>query len=710
MKAFDTNKIKNVVLLGHQGSGKTTLAEAMLFEAGETTRRGTVEGQNTVSDYHEIEQKRGNSMFATLLHLNWKEDKVNIIDTPGFDDFIGEVISSLRVADLGVMVLNAQNGVEVGTEIIWEYIQKFLTPTVFVINQLDNDKANFDDTVEQAKSRFGNNVTVVQFPYNSGTDFNGIVDVLKMVMYQFPDDGGRPEKVEIPAEVRGRAEDLHNELIEAIAVNDESLMELYFEQGELTENEMAKGLKKAIVQQDIFPLFCCSAKQNMGSGRVLGFIADHGPAPHEVPAIKTIEGEKLVCDASGEPVVFVYKTAHEQNLGNLSFFKVYSGTLTSGTDLINTANSSHERINQIYTLNGKQRVNLNEMKAGDIGVTVKLKNTGSNTTLSPKHHEVVIEPIVFPSPRIRVAIDAENKADMEKLAQILHQLHGEDPTLQIEFSKELKQTLISGQGELHLQLTKWRINEQNGKLAFDYVRPKIEFRETITKSTNSVYRHKKQSGGAGQFGEVHMLIEPYYEGMPAPKDLNVRNTDEIDLPWGGKLVVNNCVVGGAIDAKYMNAITKGIQEKMEDGPLTGSYVRDVRVSVYDGKMHAVDSNDMSFKLAASQAFKNGFQDANPQLMEPVCDVEVMVTEEGMGDVMGDLQTRRAMIMGMEAAGHYQIIKAKVPLMELYKYSSTLRSLSQGRAKHRQAFAEYAAVPRDIQDRLIAEHKSSTDEE
>jgi len=706
MKAFNTNNIKNVALLGHQGSGKTTLAEAMLFEAGETTRRGTVEGKNTVSDYHEIEQKRGNSVFSSLMHLKWKEDKINIIDTPGFDDFIGEVISSLRVADLGVMVLNAQNGVEVGTEIIWEYVKKFQTPTIFTINQVDNDKANFDDTVEQAKDRFGSNVTVVQFPYNAGNDFNSIVDVLKMVMYQFPDDGGKPDKVEIPSEVRGKAEDLHNELIEAIAVNDENLMELYFEQGELSENEMAVGLKTAIVQQDIFPLFCCSAKQNMGSGRVLGFIADHGPAPNEVPPIKTIEGKEIKCDSNGEPVLFMYKTAHEQNLGNLSFFKVYSGTLTSGTDLVNSSNSSHERINQIYNLNGRQRASVNELKAGDIGVTVKLKNTGSNTTLAPKGSDLVIEPIVFPSPRIRVAIEAENKSDMEKLAQLLNQLHGEDPTLIIQFSKELKQTLLSGQGELHLQLTKWRIKELNSKLGFSYIRPKIEFRETITKSTNSVYRHKKQTGGAGQFGEVHMLIEPYSEGMAPPKDLNVRNTDEIALPWGGKLVFNNCVIGGAIDTKYMNAITKGIMEKMEDGPLTGSYVRDIRVSVYDGKMHPVDSNDMAFKLAASQAFKNGFQDARPQLMEPVCDVEIMATGEGMGDVMGDLQTRRAMIMGMDSRGHYQIIQAKVPLMELYKYSSTLRSLSQGRAKHTQKFAEYAPVPRDVQENLISAHQKS----
>ncbi len=706
MKAFNTNNIKNVALLGHQGSGKTTLAEAMLFEAGETTRRGTVEGKNTVSDYHEIEQKRGNSVFSSLMHLKWKEDKINIIDTPGFDDFIGEVISSLRVADLGVMVLNAQNGVEVGTEIIWEYVKKFQTPTIFTINQVDNDKANFDDTVDQAKDRFGSNVTVVQFPYNAGNNFNSIVDVLKMVMYQFPNDGGKPEKVEIPEGVRGKAEDLHNELIEAIAVNDESLMELYFEQGELSENEMAAGLKTAIVQQDIFPLFCCSAKQNMGSGRVLGFIADHGPAPNEVPSINTVNGKEIKCDSSSEPVLFMYKTAHEQNLGNLSFFKVYSGTLNSGADFVNSSNGTHERINQIYNLNGRQREAVNQLKAGDIGVTVKLKNTGSNTTLAPKGSDLVIEPIVFPSPRIRVAIEAENKSDMEKLAQILTQLHGEDPTLIIDFSKELKQTLLSGQGELHLQLTKWRINELNKKLGFEYIRPKIEFRETITKSTNSVYRHKKQTGGAGQFGEVHMLIEPYTEGMAPPKDLNVRNTDEITLPWGGKLVFNNCVIGGAIDTKYMNAITKGIMEKMEDGPLTGSYVRDIRVSVYDGKMHAVDSNDMAFKLAAAQAFKSGFKDAKPQLMEPVCDVEVMATEEGMGDVMGDLQTRRAMIMGMESSGHYQIIKAKVPLMELYKYSSTLRSLSQGRAKHTQQFAEYAPVPRDIQEKLIAAHQES----
>ena len=703
MKAFNSEKIKNLAVFGHAGCGKTTMLESMLFEAKQITRRGTVEDGNTVSDYHEIEQKRKNSVFSSLTHLIWKDNKINIIDTPGYDDFVGEVISALRVADTGIMVLNAQHGVEVGTELIWEYTEKFNAPMMFVVNQVDADKADFDATVEQAQERFGANVAVVQFPYNQGRDFNAIVDVLKMVMYEFPADGGRPNKVPIPADVADKAETLHNELVEAIAVNDEGLMELFFEKGELSEEEMAKGLKISMMKHEIFPLFCCSAKLNMGTGRVLGFARDIAPAAIDTKVIKLENGKTVTRDPKGDTVMFVFKTVSEAHLGDMSLFKVSSGTVRTGDDLVNSVSGHSERINQLYVLNGKNRTQVNELKAGDIGATVKLKATATNSTLHPKGKTYSVRPIVFPAPCIQVALTTENKNDMEKLSLALHEMTTKDPTLVLEHSKELKQILLSGQGELHLAVAKWEIeNHQN--IAFDYIEPKIPFRETIQKAVKSHYKHKKQSGGSGQFGEVHILVEPYYEGMANPDGLNVRHTDVIDLEWGGKLVMNNCIVGGAIDAKYMSAITKGILEKMMDGPLTGSYVRDIRVSVYDGKMHAVDSNDMAFKIAAAQAFKQAFNEANPQLMEPLYDVEVLVDSEFMGDIMSDLQTRRAMIMGIETAGHYQKVIAKVPLIELYKYSSTLRSLSQGRAKHTQKFAEYGAVPNDVQQKLVAKHQ------
>lgn len=706
MKAYTTDKVKNVVLLGHTGSGKTTLAEAMLFEAGAISRRGAVEDQNTVSDYHEIEHKRKNSLFGTLMHVSWKDNKINIIDTPGLDDFVGEVISSLRVADNAVVVLNAQSGVEVGSELIWEYVTEFETPALFVVNHLDSDKADFSMTVEQAKNRFGDAVTVVQYPFNPGNGFNAIIDVLKMTMYEFPEDGGKPEKKPIPASEKAKAEELHNDLVEAVAVNDETLMELYFDQGELTEEQMTKGLKMAMMKQEVFPLFCTSAKQNMGSGRVMGFIRDIAPSAAEMPPADRKSGKRLACDPKGDLCLFVYKTVSEPHLGDMSFFKVFSGTLKTGQELVNAETDTSERFSQIFLVNGKNREQVNQLMAGDLGATVKLKNTHTNDSLHEKGKQLRIAPIEFPPPRITVAITTENKADLEKVAQGLNQLHEEDPTLHLVQSYELREMQLSGQGELHLQIVKWKL-KNHYKVAVDFIKPKIPFRETIRKGVETHYRHKKQSGGSGQFGEVHMFIEPYTEGMPNPSNYNVRSTEVVELDWGGKLVFNNCIVGGSIDTKFMAAIMKGIMEKMNDGPLTGSYVRDVRVSVYDGKMHPVDSNDMAFKLASMMAFRQGFQEAKPQLMEPVYDVEVLVAEDAMGDVMSDLQTRRAMIMGIEAEGHYQKIKARVPLMELYKYSSTLRSLSQGRAKHTQVFADYAAVPSEIQGDLIAEYKSAT---
>ncbi len=699
MKTFKTTNIRNITLLGHSGCGKTTFGECMLFEGGMIKRRGTVEDQNTVSDYSDLEKQRGNSITSTLLCTQWKGDKINIIDTPGFNDFVGEVIAALRVADTGVMLLNTQNGVEVGSEIIWEYTEKFKTPMIFVANQLDHEKADFDKTVEQAKNRFGGNVTVVQYPLNQGDGFDTIVDVLKMTMYKFPAEGGKPEKIPIPESEMGRAAKLHNDLVESIAENDESLMEIYFDSGSLTEEEMTKGLKISMVKHDIFPLFCCSSAKNMGSGRVMGFLHDIAPSAKDVPAVERKSGKTLECSSEGPAVAFIYKTISEPHLGDMSFFKVYSGKISVGDELVNSVTGNTERFSQLYVMNGKTRDSVESFSAGDIGATVKLKSTHTNNTLHPKGQPYNIAPIEFPNSRFRVAVKTDNKNDYEKLSMALHQIKEEDPTIIINQSQELKQTIVQGQGELHLNMLKKKLeNVFKVKVAFE--EPKIPYRETITKSASSSYRHKKQSGGSGQFGEVHMLVEPYTEGMAPPPNLNVRKVEEIDLDWGGKLVFNNCIVGGSIDNKYMPAIIKGIMEKMTNGPLTGSYVRDIRVSVYDGKMHPVDSNEMAFKLAGQHAFKEAFGNCGPQILEPIYLVSVLVSPESMGDVMSDLQNRRGIIEGMDADGHYQKITAKVPLSEMHSFSSTLRSLTQGRANFNMEYLEYSNIPYELQSKLI----------
>jgi elongation factor G len=681
----------------------------MLFEAGAISRRGTVEEGNTISDYSALEQERGNSIFSTLMHCSWKDSKINIIDTPGSDDFVGEVVSSLKVADTAVMVLNAKNGVEVGTELIWDYIEEFHTPAMFVVNQVDHEKADFEATLEQAINRFGPKVLAFQYPYNPGNGFNAIIDALRMVMYVFPPDGGKPEKQDIPASEKDRAMAMHNALVEAAAEESEGLMEHFFEAGTLTEEELADGLRIGISKQDIFPLFCCSSTQNMGSGRIMGFINDICPAPSERPPKLLQDGNRLPCQVEGPATAFIYKTISEPRVGIVSYFKVYSGVLKTGDELVNATNGVVERFSSLFLANGKNRDNIDELRAGDLGVTVKLKNTHTNQTLNTKGTNREIAKIKFPEPRLHVAVEPPSKNDMEKLMRALHGIQEEDPTVVIEQSATLKQTLLHAQGQLHLDLIKYRIEQMNG-VSMDFIRPRIPYRETITKEANEQYRHKKQTGGAGQFAEVHMRIEPYHEGMPPPSGLNVKSTDIEELPWGGKLVFLWCIVGGSIDVKFSNAIKKGILQKMEEGPLTGSNCQDIRVSIYDGKMHPVDSNDMAFMLASTQAFKAAFQHAAPQLLEPIYNLEILCADDVMGDIMGDLQTRRAIIMGMDSEGHYQKIIAKVPLAELHEYSSTLRSLSQGRAKFQQKFLEYSPVPMDIQQKLIHAHKEEQDEE
>ena len=710
MASFDTSHVKNIALLGHAGSGKTTLAECMLFEAGLTTRRGTVEERNTVADFYELEKERGNSIFSKLLHTQWRGYKINIIDTPGYDDFAGEVVSALRVADTGVMLLNANFGVEVGADIIWEYTEKFKTPMVFAVNKLDQDKADFEKTVAQAKEHFGRNITVVQYPLNQGLEFNGIVDVLRMTVYQFPPEGGKPAKIPIPEAEREKAERLHKELIEAIAENDETLMEKYFDKGELDEDEMRYGLKKAMINHDLFPLFCLSAKKNMGSGRLMGFIDNVCPAANEMPPQTSKSGETVKCDANEAACIFIYKTNAEPHIGETSYFKVYSGTVRPGMELVNESDGVTEKLNQIFIVEGEKRTSVNELVAGDIGATIKLKHTHVNNTLHAKGKRYELEPIEFPQPLMSIAIESTQKGDEEKLSQALHQVQEEDPTVRVELSQELRQTILHCQGELHLSVVKWKLEHIARNLQVKFSRPRIPYRETIRKTVQSSYRHKKQSGGAGQFAEVYMQVEPFYEGMADPKNFNVRGRDEYKLDWGGKLVFLNCIVGGAIDQRFLPSILKGVMEKMQEGPLTGSHVRDVRVSVYDGKMHAVDSNDISFKIAGLMAFKQAFQQADPQILEPLYQLTVLCPDELTGAIISDLQSRRAVIEGMDAESHFTKISVRVPLAEMQDYSSSLRSITQGRAKFRMSFSEYGVVPFEVQRRLIDEYHKVGKEE
>lgn len=706
---FDTSHVKNIVLLGHAGSGKTALAECLLYEAGLISRRGTIAERNTVGDYHELEQERGNSIFSKLMHTKWRGYKINIIDTPGYDDFVGEVLSALRVADTGIMLLNAAMGVEVGTDIIWQYTEQFKTPMIFVVNHLDNEKADFDHTVQQAKEHFGNKITVVQYPLQQGEGFHCIVDVLRMTMYKFKDAGGKPEKLAIPETERAKADRLHKELIEAVAGNDETLMEKYFDKGELDEDEIKNGMKSAMIHHDLFPLFCLSAERNMGAGRLMGFIDNVCPSANEMPPQESVKGQMLPCDAKAPVCAFIYKAVSEPHVGELSFMKVFSGSLKTGMELINENTGVSERISQLFVMEGNKRINVNELSAGDIGATLKLKNTHVNNTLHERSADYELKPVVFPAANMSIAISTQKKGEEEKLAAALHQLKEEDPTIVVEVSQELKQTLLHCQGDMHLAVIKWKLQHQY-KVDVAFAAPKIPYRETIQTAAEAVYRHKKQSGGAGQFGEVHMRIEPWYEGMPDPAGLNVRNRDIHQLSWGGTLAFYNCIVGGAIDLRFLPSILKGVMEKMQNGPLTGSYVRDVRVSVFDGRMHPVDSNDISFKIAGLMAFKNAFQLAAPQLLEPIQQVEVLCPDDITGAVMGDLQTRRALVEGIDTEGNFTKIIAKVPLAEMDDYSSSLRSLTQGRAKFSMRFHEYAVVPFELQRKLTEAYSKTGKEE
>lgn len=718
MKVYKTNEIKNIALIGNAGSGKTTLAEAMLFECGLIKRRGTVEGKNTVSDYFPVEKEYGYSVFSTLLSYEWKDKMMNFIDCPGSDDFVGNVVSALNVADMALMVVDATNGVEVGTVNQFRYTDELNKPVVVLINQLDHEKADYDNTLNSLRELYGNKIVPVQYPVGTGASFDGIVDVLKQKLYKWKPGATAPDVLEIPESEKERAEEYYKVLLEAAAENDEELMEKYFDQGTLSEEEMREGIHKGMIDRSLFPVFCASAEKNMAVHRIMNFLSMVAPSPNDVAAPVNSQGEEVKPDANAPTSLFFFKTTIEPHIGEVSYFKVMSGKVKEGEDLNNTNRNSRERLAQLYSVSGQIRNKVEELQAGDIGAAVKLKDVRTGNTLNAKGVEHTFDFIKYPEPRYRRAIKAVNESNSEKMSEALTRMKEEDPTWLVEVSKELKQTIVSGQGEFHLKTLKWRL-ENNDKIEVEFIEPRIPYRETITKQSRADYRHKKQSGGAGQFGEVHLIVEPYNEDMPMPEvyrfngqEFKVQNRDTqvVELDWGGKLVFVNSIVGGAIDARFLPAILKGIMGRMEQGPLTGSYARDVRVIVYDGKMHPVDSNEISFMLAGRNAFSSAFKNAGPKILEPIYDVVVSVPGEYMGDVMSDLQGRRAMIMGMESEKGFEKLKARVPLKEMSSYSTSLSSITGGRASFSMKFAGYELVPSDVQDRLLKEYEAQEKED
>ena len=718
MRVYQTNEIKNIALLGSAGSGKTTLAESMLFGAGIIKRRGTVEAKNTVCDYFPVEQEYGYSVFSTVFHVEWNNKKLNIIDCPGSDDFVGGAITALNVTDQAVILINGQYGPEVGTQNNFRYTEKLKKPVIFLVNQLDSDKCDFDNVMNSMKEIYGSKCVQIQYPTATGAGFNSIIDVLLMKKYSWKPEGGAPIIEEIPAEEMDKAMELHKALVEAAAENDETLMEKFFETETLTEDEMREGIRKGLVARSIFPVFCVCAGKDMGVRRLMEFLGNVVPFVNEMPKVHNTRGEEVAPDPNGAESVYFFKTAVEPHIGEVSYFKVMSGSIKVGDDLTNADRGSKERIGQLFACAGSNRIPVEQLNAGDIGCTVKLKDVKTGNTLNGKGVEQHFDFIKYPNPKYMRAIEAVNSQETEKLMAALLKMRQEDPTWIIEQSKELRQTIVKGQGEFHLRTLKWRL-ENNEKIQTVFKEARIPYRETITKQAKAEYRHKKQSGGAGQFGEVHLIVEPYAEGMPDPTvykfngqefKMNIKGKEEKTMPWGGKLVFINSVVGGAIDTRFMPAILKGIMDCMERGPLTGSYARDVRVVVYDGKMHPVDSNELSFTLAARHAFSDAFKIAGPKILEPIYDLEVYVPGDYMGDVMSDLQGRRAMIMGMDSEAGYQKLQAKIPLKELASYSISLSSLTGGRASFTTKFSSYELVPNELQQTLIAEHEAEVKDE
>ena len=718
MKVYQTNEIKNIALLGNDGAGKTTLTEALLYEAGIISRRGRITQKNTVSDYFPVEQEYGYSVFSTVFHVEWNNKKLNIIDCPGADDFVGAAMTALNVTDTALLLINGQYGPEVGTQNHFRYTEKLGKPVIFLVNQLDSEKCDYHQVLDSLIGIYGPKVIPIQYPLNEGPDFNSLIDVLLMKKYSWKPEGGAPIIEDIPAEEMEKAMEMHRALVEAAAENDEGLMEKFFETEALTEDELRLGIRRGLATRSMFPVFCVCATKDMGVRRLMEFLGNVVPFVDEMPQVHNTRGEEVMPDPNAPTSLYFFKTANEPHIGGVQYFKVMSGKVHEGDDLTNTDRGSKERMAQLFCCAGANRIKVEELVAGDIGCTVKLKDVRTGNTLAGKDCDHRFNFVRYPDPKYIRAVKAENEGDTEKMVAAIQKMAQEDPTWILEQSKELRQTLVKGQGEFHLRTLKWRM-ENNEKIGIKFEEPKIPYRETITKAARADYRHKKQSGGAGQFGEVHLIVEPYYDGMPDPTSykfgnqefkINAKSKEEVDLEWGGKLVFINSVVGGAIDTRFMPAILKGIMSRMEQGPLTGSYARDVRVIVYDGKMHPVDSNELSFMLAGRHAFSDAFKEAGPKLLEPIYDVEVFVPGDKMGDVMSDLQGRRGMIIGSESESGYEKLIAKVPLKSLSSYSTTLSSITGGRASFIMKFASYELVPTDIQQKLMKEFEEQNKEE
>jgi len=702
MKNYNTQSIRNVVLLGATKSGKTTLAESLLFEGKVIDRRGTVEEKNTVCDFNDLEKLNQRSIFATPFYSEFMDKKFNFIDAPGADDFIGGAYSGFKVCESGVLVINAQQGVEVGTEIIMRHAAEHNLPIVIAVNQLDADKADWDVVQNSLKESIGGKIVNIQFPVNTGAGFDGFVDVLMNKYYHFKDDKGTREDLDIPAEYADQAEEYRQALIEKAAEFDDSLMEKFFETGELSEDEIRAGLSIGVKNGEAYPVFCVSAKKEIGVKRMLEFVKNVCPAPE--------------CKAEDPVSLFIYKNDVEAHLGEVSYFKVMSGTLTTGAELEDPVSGNKERLSAIYVAAGQKKEAVQQLSAGDFGCVVKLKNGKSGITLSQIGSGISYDKIAYPAPKYSCAIKAKVQQEDQKLGEALKKIASVDPTIIVGYSRELRQTIINCNGEQQLNIIKWQINNDY-KLDVEIFAPKVPYRETITKTATAQYRHKKQSGGAGQFGEVHLLVTPAEGELNTKfkidgKDvvLNVKTSETTDLEWGGKLEFYNCVVGGAIDLSFMPAILKGIKEKMTEGPLTGSYARDIRVFVYDGKMHPVDSKEIAFIIAGRNAFKEAFRNAGPKILEPIYDVEVMTPSEYQGAVMSDLQNRRGMLGDMGADKGFAILKARVPLAELYRYSTTLSSITSGSATFSMKFADYQPVPADVQTNLLKTYMESEKEE
>lgn len=718
MKIFQTKDIKNIALLGNKGAGKTTLTESLLFEVGAISRKGHVSQKNTVSDYFPVENEYGYSVFSTVFHTEYNNKKLNFIDCPGSDDFIGAALTAMTVTDTAIIVVNNQFGPEVGTQNHFRYTEKLGKPVIFLLNQLDAEKSDYNQSVERLRELFGSKVVQIQYPLNEGPSFNTLIDVLLMKKLTWTKEGGDPVVEDIPSDELDKATELHHALVEAAAENDEALMEKFFETEELTTDEIREGIRKGLVMRGIFPVFCVSAEKNIGVRRLMEFLGNVVPFVNEMPNAETRSGEEVAPDSNGPAALYFFKTANEPHIGGVQYFRVMSGKVHEGDDMTNIDRGSKERIAQLYVCAGANRTKVEELVAGDIGCSVKLKDVRTGNTLVGKDCDYAFDLVKYPEPRYIRSVKAESESDSEKMMSAIQKMAQEDPTWVLEQSKELRQTLIKGQGEFHLRTLKWRL-ENNEKIKVIYDEQKIPYRETITKSARADYRHKKQSGGAGQFGEVHLIVEPYNEGDPDPTvyrfngqefKVSLKGKEEIDLEWGGKLVFINSVVGGAIDTRFMPAILKGIMGRMEQGPLTGSYARDVRVVVYDGKMHPVDSNELSFMLAGRNAFSDAFKQAGPKLLEPIYDVEVLVPSDKMGDVMSDLQGRRGMIMGSSSESGYEKLQAKVPLKELANYSTSLSSITGGRASFTMKFSTYELVPTDVQQQLIKDFEAQSKDE